>query len=255
MSMALACTWRPRGEMVRFQQLHPELEHVYESIVIATPPDVAPEDVQPMREQPGVTVIGSPRRGWGRYMGIQQALETSPTHVHYADLDRLLHWIETRPEEWRQALEAIQTTDCLIIGRTEQAFQTHPQAIQQTEKIINMVASHLLGQSVDLGGGTRGFSRRAAQFVIANSAPGRWGDAEWPILLHRGGYAVDYLALDGLEWESADRYKQHAADADRRRAVAEAYDQNAETWARRVEIAREIVQEGLAAVQQSVINR
>ncbi|MDQ5850903.1 MAG: hypothetical protein M3380_02305, partial [Chloroflexota bacterium] len=159
------------------------------------------------------------------------------------------------PEEWRQALEAIQTTDCLIIGRTEQAFQTHPQAIQQTEKIINMVASHLLGQSVDLGGGTRGFSRRAAQFVIANSAPGRWGDAEWPILLHRGGYAVDYLALDGLEWESADRYKQHAADADTRRAVAEAYDQNAESWARRVEIAREIVQEGLAAVQQSLINR
>jgi hypothetical protein len=253
MSVALASTWRPRGEMFRFQQLRPQLERVYASIVIATPPDVDPNEVLPMREQPGVTVVSSPKPGWGRYLAIQQALETAASHLHYADMDRLLHWIETRPAEWHQTIDAIHQTDCLILGRTEQAFRTHPQALQQTERLINVVASYLLGQTVDLGGGSRGFSRSAAQLVIVQSAPGRWGDAEWPILLHQAGFVVNYLALDGLEWESADQYRQGVADPATRRAAAEAYDQHVKSWAKRVETASEIVQEGLAAAQQSLM--
>ena len=32
MSVTLACAWRPRGEMLRFQEICPELEQVYEEL-------------------------------------------------------------------------------------------------------------------------------------------------------------------------------------------------------------------------------
>jgi hypothetical protein len=255
MSMTLVCTWRPRGELTRFLRIRPQLESIYKGIIIVTPPDVQSEDVHPMSEQPGVTVITSPKPGWGRYVGIQGALDTSSQHIHYADLDRLLHWIELQADEWMQSIGVIQQTDCLIIGRTEQAFQTHPQALQQTESIINAVASHLLGQTVDVGGGTRGFSRHAAHVVINNSTPGHWGDAEWPILVHRAGLAVHYLEVNGLTWETPDHYKQYAADPNTSRAEADAYDQRVKSWVRRVETAREIVEEGLSAAQRPLLSK
>src|SRR5688500_2351732 len=133
----------------------------------------------------------------------------------------LVRWIETRPDEWRTTVALIQTKDCLITGRTERAFRTRPQAIQQTEQIINVLASHLLGEAVVCGLGSRGFSRRAAVCVIANSAPGGWGDVEWPVLVHRAGMTVEYLALDGVDWETPDHDRAEPADPEIRRGVAE----------------------------------
>jgi hypothetical protein len=254
-SVTLACAWQPRGEMPRFQEIRPQLEQVYQGVIVSMPPDVNLEDVRTLEEQPKVFVVVTPDWSWGRHLAVQQSLETSASHVHYADLDRLLRWVETKPLEWRQTLEAIQKTDCLIIGRTEKAFSTHPQALQQTETIVNLVFSHLLGRPVDLGGGSRGFSRRAVRFLMTNSPPGRalGTDAEWPILLHRAGFAVDYLAVDGLEWESSARYEQQVGDLDTLRRAADAYDEDAQHWAFRVEVALEIMQAGLAAMQRALI--
>jgi hypothetical protein len=254
-SVALACTWRPRGELPRLQRLRPQLEEVYERIVVALPPDVDLDAVGPLRAWPVVQVVVSPRPFWGRYLAIQTALEAPAarvTHVHYADLDLLLHWIEVQPEEWRQTVARIQAADCLVAGRTERAFRTRPQAIQQTERIINLIGSYLLGQPVDLGLGSRGFSRRAAAVVIANSAPGGFGDAEWPVLLRRAGFAVEYVEVDGGEWESPDFYRDEVADEDTRRRAAEAYDQRPEAWAARVRTALEIIGEGLAAAARDL---
>ena len=250
MSVALACTWRPRGELPRVQRLRLQLEQVYEHIVIALPPDSNHEAATQLRAWPRVRLVVSPRPFWGRYLAIQAGLETSATYVHYADLDMLLHWVESQPDEWRQTVARIQESECLITGRTERAFLTRPLAIQQTEKIINAVFSYMLGQPVDLGLGSRGFSKRAARCVIEQSAPGGWGDAAWPALLHRAGFKVEYLAVDGVEWESPDHYRVAVADAETRRQVAEAYDRDARHWADRVRTALEIIDEGLAAMQQ-----
>jgi hypothetical protein len=241
--------------MLRLQEIRPQLERVYESVIVSVPPDVNLEDVRTLQEQPKVFVAVTPDWSWGRHLAVQHSLETSASHVHYADLDRILHWVETKPLEWQQTLEAIQRTDCLIIGRTEKAFRTHPQALQQTETIVNLVFSHLLGRPVDLGAGSRGFSRRAVRFLMANSPPGRalGTDAEWPILLHRAGFVVDYLAVDGLEWESSGRYEQQAGDLDSRCHAADAYDEDAKHWAFRVQVALEIVQAGLAATRRALI--
>ena len=69
----------------------------------------------------------------------------------------------------------------------------------------------------------------------------------WLLLLQRAGFHVNYIEADGLDWESADRYADAAADWDAQQRAAAAYDAEPKHWARRVEIALEIVERALSA--------
>jgi len=271
-TVSLAAAWKPRGEIPRLQRLLPQLRQVYHSICVSVPPDARTDDVRQLEQLHIALVI---TRDWshGRHAAMQRALQTSATHIHYADMDRLLRWVETRPDEWQQTIARVQQCDCLIVGRTARAYRTHPQALVQTEAISNLVGSCLLGtrinadergqkevsslvrarlRPIDLSAGSRGFSRRAAEFLMTHSPPGRalGMDAEWPILLRRAGFTIDYVEVDGLDWESADRCAERAADADAQRRTAEAYDADVRHWARRVEVALEIVRAGVEAMQR-----
>ena len=245
MNIALACTWRPRGELPHLQQLLPQLEQSYTAIFVAVPPEGMPE-TQSLNAHPKMTLFEMPARGWGRYLVLEHALAIEPDYIHYADLDMLLHWIERDAQEWRETLAAIQENDCLVIGRTPRAFQSRPQAIQQTERLINLVFSHLLGQAMDFGLGNRGYSQRGAQCVIQQSTPGQWGDAEWPVLIQRAGLVVAYRAVDAVDWETPDHYQNEVADPTTRQKMAAAYVQDPKKWAWRVQIAQAIVEQGLA---------
>jgi hypothetical protein len=249
MTVALASAWQPRGELERFLHLQPQLEGVYRRISITLPPDSDQEVVRKLAASPSVSVVVTPDWSWGRYMAVEDALQGSDEFIQYADLDRLVRWVEKRSVEWRETVAALQRTDCLIIGRTDRAYQTHPQALRSTERVANRVFSHLLGLQVDLSAGSKGFSREAAQFLIASSRPGRalGTDAEWPVLLYRAGYDLKSVFVDGLDWESADRYRQLAADADLQKVSAEAYDRDPRNWARRVAVSQEIINAGLDA--------
>jgi hypothetical protein len=182
------------------------------------------------------------------------ALETQCNHIHYADFDRLLRWVETRPEEWQRTVSAIQEADCLLVGRTPAAYATHPQALVQTEAISNRVISHLLGRPVDVSAGSKGFSRTAAAYVIANTIPGHalGTDGEWPVLLQRAGFRVDYISVDGLDWESADRFQEQAANPYSQRQAAGAYDADPQNWQHRIAVAMEIVHCGLVASERDL---
>lgn len=248
--IVLACAWHPRGELPRWIRARPLLERAYDSLTFAVPSGAGPEDVRTLREALGARVTVASRGFTARTLSIREALRTaspSATHVHYADGDRLVRWIETRPEEWRRTLDEVSRTDFLIIGRTERAFATHPRALQDPERLINAVAAHVLGATVDLGAGSRGLSRAAAEAVLSQTADDHWGDFEWPVVLQRLGFRIERLAVDGLDWESADRGRDRAADADAQRQLAEVYDQRAENWASRVRAATEIIQEALNA--------
>lgn len=203
---------------------------------------------------PLVSAIVTPDWASGRHAAIQHASMETVDHVHYIDFDRMLRWFETTSHEIPTILAELQQTDCLIIGRTPRAFATHAQALQQTETIINTIFSFMLGQPVDLGGGSRGFSQRAVQFLMRHSPPGNaiGTDAEWPILLHRAGFNINYVAVDGLAWEIPDQYQPRAVDAVAQQTAAEAYDADATRWALRVQTALEIVQAGLDASTRSL---
>jgi hypothetical protein len=264
MSITLASTWNPRGELARFRKHLPDLREIYSGIRIVLPPEASgdPLVVETVREM-GFEVSSdteapspvellaafAPDWSWGRYQALRLALQTPAAHIHYADFDRLLRWVETRPEEWRAAVAGIQGCDCLITGRSPEAYLTHPQALVQTEAISNQVVSHLTGRGKDFSAGSKGFSRRAAEFLLANSSPGRalGTDGEWPVLLHRAGFAIESMTVEGLDWESADRYQDRAAGVHDQRRAAQAYDANPANWERRVQVAMEIVQAALEA--------
>jgi hypothetical protein len=227
---------------------------VYVAMVITLPPDVNPTIQRTMADigqqyHGQITGVVTRDWSWGRYQSLQVALETLATHIHYVDLDRLLRWVETRPQEWRQTALSVEAHDCLIVGRTPAAYATHPQALVQTEAISNLVVSYLLNNRVDVSAGSKGFCRQAAAYLVTHCQPGRalGSDAEWPVTLQRAGFAVDYVEVAGLDWEIPDQGQSGPANAQRQRQIAKEYDANPENWKRRVAVAFEIVQSGLEA--------
>lgn len=254
MTLALATAWRPRGELGRFENLLPQLWQVFDGIAVSLPPDVERTLLEVLHSIPNLRVVVTPDWSWGRFTALVKALEVPASHILYADFDRMLRWAETRPEEWRRALHSVQSCDCLIIGRTESAYRTHPRALIETEAISNLVVSRLLGFPVDASAGAKGFSREAAEFLILHCQPGHalGIDAEWPILLNRAGYTIETLFVDGLDWESADQYRVQAADPEMQVEAAKAYDADPLNWSRRIDVALEIVQAGFEAQDRTL---
>lgn len=255
MTVALASPWNPRGEFSRFERLQPLLASAYSHLVITLPPQADPEIVAALEAMPQVKPIVTPQWPVGRYLALKAALETGVDFIHYVDFDRLLRWSETRPDEWRQTVQIVTQHDYLVIGRTAQAWATHPRALQETEAVSNSVFSNLLGQDLDLSAGSKGFSQAAASAITANALPDRpmGADAEWTVLAHRTGFVVDMLRVDGLDWESADRYQTTAANGDAQKAAAARYDEDPANWSMRVGVAAEIVEAGFAALHRELI--
>jgi hypothetical protein len=255
MGIALAATFDPRGEIGRLQRLYAQLQMPYSYIVISLPPKARPDEVDQLRALSGAQVIVNTAWSQGRYTALKAAYGSGADYIHYADLDRLIRWVETRPDEWLQTVERVQQSDCLIIGRTEAAWATHPQVMIQVEKIINSTFSHFLGQDFDFGAGSKGFSRRAAGVILANCQPDNplGADIEWPILLHRVGFSLQSVLADGLDWEIPDQYQDQAADRERQRTLAEAYDADVQRWKYRVGSTVEVFASGLDALQRPLV--
>jgi SAM-dependent methyltransferase len=255
MSICLATTWYPRGEFQRFISMLPLLEEKYSNIVISLIPSKDEEIIQRINDgeflpHSNLSFITNEKPGNGRYMVVKKALETSSDFIHYADMDRLLHWVETRPDEWKQMVGEIEKYDCVIYGRTEAAFLSHPQALIATERISNQVASFLLKKEMDVSAGSKSFSRSAAQIIIDYCLPDNsiGTDAEWPICLKQAGFRLEYIQVDGLDWESADQFRLRAANTDEQAQAAREYDADPNHWSQRAEITNQII---LAAIAVS----
>jgi hypothetical protein len=262
MKIALATAWHPRGELPRFERLLPVLRQLYNGIAISLPPDAGAETLAALQRLalPGRIVdcldirpILTADWSWGRHQALETAAAFPVEYIQYADFDRLLRWVETRPEEWGHAVAAIRQADCTIFGRSPAAYATHPKALVQTEAISNRVVSHLLGQPVDVSAGSKGFRRSAVEYILNHCPPGRalGTDALWTVTLQRAGFSLQYLEVDGLDWESADRHQEQAAGPLEQQLAAQAYDADPENWSRRVAVAMEVVTCGLEAAGEN----
>lgn len=247
MSMTLATTWQPRGETLRFRKLYPFLATIYDHIVVIMPPQTHTGMLLSFRLYDKLEIVVVDNWVTGRYSALKYALNTSAEQIHYVDMDRLIRWAETHPLELQETVALIQETECLVIGRSKLAYKTHPQSLVQTEAMSNRVFSHILGRKLDLSAGSKGFHRKTAQFIINNSQPDRvFGtDAEWVILAKRGGFAVKSILVDGLDWESADRYSNQSADEETQKEAAAKYDADPGNWAYRLAVANEIIEVGI----------
>src|SRR4051794_19326607 len=96
-NVCLAMTWIPRGEHERLRRFYPTLQTIYRNIVVTVPPDVDAAVLDVLRTLRGLGVID---HHWeaGRHTAIRAGLETGADFVHYVDCDRLVRWVETRPD-------------------------------------------------------------------------------------------------------------------------------------------------------------
>src|SRR4030043_1648229 len=184
-------------------------------------------------------------------MAIKKDIDTSACFIHLVEMGRVLHWIGTRPDEWKQMVGEIEKSDCLIFGRTQTAFLTHPQALITTEKISNQVVSYVLKKDMDVSAGSKSFSRSAAQYILDHCQPDNsfGSDAEWPIRLKQAGFRLEYIQVEGLDLESGDQFQFHAANAVKQAQAAMDYDADPKNWSNRIEIANEIIKTAIEVSQ------
>jgi SAM-dependent methyltransferase len=257
MSVCLATSWYPRGELPRLIRFLPLLETQYTGIVIS----LIPRDDEDVIRQftsgkfsknPKLIFCVNPEERNGRYLAVKKALDIPADFVHYVDMDRLLHWVETRPEEFKRMVEEIERHDCVIFGRTPTAYLTHPQALIATERISNKVVSHFLNTDLDVSAGSKSFNRSAAQYIAdhcqSDNAVGT--DAEWSIRLKQAGFTLKFIQVEGLDWESADQFQQQAANKDEQAQASLIYDADPMHWSQRVDIAASIIQAAFEAAQK-----
>lgn len=243
MSIALASTWQPRGELARLQRYHARLMDSFASLTIVLPPSVDDMLVATLDGMASVYPVVAQHWARGRHIALEKALERSATHILYCDLDRMIRWVELYPDELATTVARAQAGDCLVVGRTPYAWETHPRSLRQTEQIINDVFAHAMGVTMDICVATRGFSRAAAERVLRESrAESSLGvDGEWLYVVRRSGMMLDYVQVDGMDLETADQGLDAAATAQQQRAFCEAYDAEAPNWAQRVFVANQII--------------
>ncbi len=240
----LALTWRPLDhDLERFQQLYPMLMELYAGVSIATPPGDTENLERFATQHENMKLHISPQGQENRrYQTLRQALEFHEAqYIHACDGDHAVSRIASHLEDWRESLVAMRDVDCLIIGRSPQVFESYPPALKETERLINLTASYHLDKEIDLGSGARGFSRRAATYLIQHSSPETHAlatDSEWPVLLHRAGFSVG-------TYESKGAYYAIYSEEHRERL------HSAAQWHKRVNIAHLIIQAGIDAAKHS----
>lgn len=273
-SIYLAAPWMPRGELNRLRRYFDRIGTIYDGVVAALPSQEDHREESDFLREMGVA-CGTFSRWSGRHVTLQMALDAGADAIHYVDMDRLVRWVEMRPDELAATAERVKKTDCTLIGRTPAAYATHSRTLIDTEKLTNGFFSYWLKSQrpgfapdspvLDLSAGSRGFSRRAAEFIIKHdTSTGAetetdYGnalamDGGWLVLLERGGFSFDYVEVEGLDWETADRFLNSAATAAQQHELAEKVDADPAEWAIRVRVARELMDYGLAAINQNLDN-
>ena len=156
-----------------------------------------------------------PPVGFYRRTAVSHALNQNPTHILLCDLDRAAHWANFYADELHHVVTKLPEKDFWVIGRTERAFLTHPSSMVKTESIINEVFAKVSGFEWDVVAATRGMSAEAARFIVENSRDDTFGnDPSWPLLLlENGRFSIDYLATEGMAFETADAFPKEVAAA------------------------------------------
>jgi hypothetical protein len=178
--------------------------------------------------------------GAARRTAVELGLRLDAPTLLFCDSDRVLHWAEHYPEELAEVVAQLPAHDLVVLGRTARAFAAHPRVQRDTEAIVNRVYADVSGQPWDVTAAARGMSRRAAAAILEGCPEQSIGtDVAWPLFLQRsGGYALSYLAAEGLEYETADRFGGEIAQAGGLEQWVARIDADPRQWAMRLDLAR-----------------
>lgn len=207
----------------------PLLRRHYARICVICGMATPPSSVETFRRC-GLTVISGediPINVRPQALGIM-ASRADWAHVHLCDFDSALHWARCWPDELERVNATIAAYDFLLLGRTERATASLPEAQRETERLINLLFARTTGglnpwrlggeteTLIDICAGAWGFSRRGIGALRAQSRATDIGfHAEWPLIARdTPGLRCAYLPCEGLEYETADRYTDQIEAAD-----------------------------------------
>ena len=244
--VALAMTVHdPDGRLYDLTAAHqPALNALYAGVVAVYSPATDPATVSLLREQ-GVAVWPQAQSaadighlGQVRLATLAAGLALAD-HCQLGDHDRMLHWIMAYPHELARVVGEVAAHDFLVLGRTDRAFATHPPAQQETERLATHAYYLATGRAWDITAGSRGASRRAGEALRRYSCePSVANDGEWPLLIGRlPDLRLGYLATEGLEFETADRYAAEIAALGGREAWMRAHYDTLPSWSFRLDMA------------------
>lgn len=259
MRIALAATHHdPDGRLYeQTARLLPRLREFYAHMAIFATPTTQERTHSLLRSAGAVVEVGTRAMPTGhlhlglwRRMALALALRSDvhAAHIHFCDLDRVLHWAEYYGEELRSALMEIDRYDCTVFGRTARAFESHPRVQRDTEAIANTVFGLVSGQPWDVMTASRGFSRQAAELIVNQCQDDTVGsDCSWPLLIKTAGQmTLGYRETEGLEFETLDRFSDEIAALGGRDAWIARMDGESEQWLVRLKIAQAEVTSALS---------
>jgi hypothetical protein len=208
----------PPGTLLeKAARLWDQLERRFSDIAVHVTTDTHPGwfELLARRDVPVATAdaswdhIGRHRR---RALQIGLASSRAP-FLFYADPDHMLRWVERHPDDLGAVLAEIANWDCLVVGRTPEAFAAAPRRLRDTEAIVNHIYTLQTGCDWDLMMAARGFSRRAANLIANTCREDTIGnDVVWPLLCIQHGLSVGYVEADGLRYETNEVYARDGED-------------------------------------------
>ncbi|WP_152549061.1 hypothetical protein [Geomicrobium sp. JCM 19037] len=209
MNMVLLVTMHdPKGALLTKMQEHGEQLDAYFTEKIATCSDETPYVLQKELQRLGFLVKVIPAKGaaFARHSLLHLADEHAQSdHFHYCDTDRLLTWLETAKEQLAAVHKTIQENDYTVIGRSEQAFRSHPESWQQTESIVNRLFSKEMGEKYwDVTAGSCGMNIASLRTLMHENVFSM-NDAAWPLQVKKRSGVVGYVESDGLAYTQLNR--------------------------------------------------
>lgn len=177
-----------------------------------------------------------------RRQALRASVRDGHKHTHFVEIDRIIRWEETYPDELREVIKQIPRHDFLVIGRTKRAFDTHPRSQSETEKLANEVCSLLIGREMEITVASRGKSKKAAEIILKYSkAKYCETDSEWPIItLRKSEIPIGYMEVDGLEYEDWIKHNEEVEKAGGLKEWKNDIDRNPERWLHRIRTAKRI---------------
>ncbi len=178
----------------------------------------------------------------------KQAIETALEYIEndgtqrifYIDFDRLLHWIDKYPAELKQTLGRGENFEFVHIGRTPTAFETHPETQRDTESIINKIGSSVLelDKTRDIMSPCYILTKSLAETILeVNHLTNLGFYCTWPIIFWKLAKSKRYIAVEGHEWETPDRFQPQIKKAGYEKWIARF--QSKKEWQKRVRFLKE----------------
>jgi len=251
-------THDPEGRLLEpIKDRLPPLTEIYEGLFVVVTNETDGRVLERLEEF-GCTVViqedgvGYDRVGDARRLAISAASEGGRGHVHFVDLDRVLLWAGSHPDELRRVVGEIADHEFLIIGRTPRAMETHPVSQRETERLANRVASLVLGQEADVTAASRGLSQGAAKIILEYSKIKSFGtDAEWPVIIHcKSDLPISYIEVDGLGFEDWLKLPDEVEAAGGLEEWKRAEDEDPARWLHRMRFAQMIAEAALTTYRE-----